>query len=261
MTFRKTRDHGFTIAELLIAATITALIVVMLGTMFTSLSSTATHASERIDAFRDARAALQMIERDLTGLVQAPSSAYFALTNLTYTGDKSTISPPNVQIFALCSVKNQPLGNPTPAPGDVCAVGYYCSWDTNHYTLRRYFRDSVSTYQFFQTAGPGTYLSPFVLYSPASSDDVLAAYVWNLQVTSYKPDGTVDTTFPLVIGSPPATLPAAIEVSFNAMSASAAKTIESVSSNPNDWMDTSSTIYKRLIAPHAYQFRTRVNLP
>ena len=56
--------------ELLIAAAITVVIVVMLGLMLGSLMSSASHASQRVDAFRDARAALQMMERDLSNLVR-----------------------------------------------------------------------------------------------------------------------------------------------------------------------------------------------
>ena len=58
-------EGGFTLVELLIAAAITVVIVVMLGLMLGSLMSSASHASQRVDAFRDARAALQMMERDL----------------------------------------------------------------------------------------------------------------------------------------------------------------------------------------------------
>src|SRR4029077_6594974 len=63
-------EGGFTLVELLIAAVITVVIVVMLGLMLGSLMSSASHASQRIDAFRDARAALQMMERDLSNLVR-----------------------------------------------------------------------------------------------------------------------------------------------------------------------------------------------
>src|SRR5436189_4184743 len=63
------RGGGFTLAELLIATAISVVIVVMLGWMLSSLMSSATHATQRVDAFRDARAALQMIERDLSNLV------------------------------------------------------------------------------------------------------------------------------------------------------------------------------------------------
>src|SRR5213595_3439151 len=72
-------DHGsqnrrsraaFTLAELLIATSITTGVVVMLGWTLGSLMSTASHANARVDAFRDARAALQMMERDLRNLVR-----------------------------------------------------------------------------------------------------------------------------------------------------------------------------------------------
>src|SRR5947207_7079371 len=61
---------AFTLAELLIATGITTGLVVMLGWTLGSLMSTASHANERVDAFRDARAALQMMERDLRNLVR-----------------------------------------------------------------------------------------------------------------------------------------------------------------------------------------------
>src|SRR6266566_2484846 len=64
------RIRAFTLVELLIAAAITVVIVVMLGLMLGSLMSSASHASQRVDAFRDARAALQMMERDFANLVQ-----------------------------------------------------------------------------------------------------------------------------------------------------------------------------------------------
>src|SRR5437870_8335211 len=97
------RGGGFTLVELLIATGITVAMVLMLGLMLGSLMGNASHATERVDAFRDARAALQMIERDLRNLVRtqwspdpfsspAPTpgtvqpltlpAAYFALDNI-----------------------------------------------------------------------------------------------------------------------------------------------------------------------------------
>ena len=66
---RRSRD-AFTLVELLIATGITVLIVVTLGWMLGSLMGSASHATARVDAFRDARAALQMMERDLRNLVR-----------------------------------------------------------------------------------------------------------------------------------------------------------------------------------------------
>lgn len=261
--------------ELLIAVTITVLIVVLLGTMFSSLTSTTSRANQRIDVFRDARAALQMMERDLTGLVRAQQTAYLALDNIWQAGDDPytarTTGTPNLQLFALVAAKNQPPGNPTPPPGDVCAVGYYCAWDSSKhtYTLRRFFRNSQDTYLAIKpqlTGNTLSYTNAAALYAPAATDDVLASYVWNLKITAYKSDGTKDTTYPgnplIVVDPGNASLvpPAALEISFSAISPEAARTVTSISSSPDDWMNTGSSNYIRLIAPHAYEFRTRINL-
>jgi len=267
MGFRKNSRFGFTVVELLLAATITVVIVVLLGTMFGSLMTTSMRANQRTDAFRDARAALQMMKRDLANLVHAQPSAYFAMTDI-YTGDSNTSTAKNRQLYALCALKNQPAGVAANVAGDMCAVGYYCRWDTDRYTLRRHFRDSAATFGAFQANGPGNYMAPTnagnpaaTLYTPMASDDILATNVWNFQITAYKADGTtIAPNYPLVIDAAgTVALPAAVEISFNSMSSEAARTIRSISTSANDWMDPTASNYKRLIAPHVYEFRTRIN--
>ena len=250
---------GFTLVELLIATGITVAIVLMLGLMLSSLMSTASHATQRVDAFRDARAALQMMERDLRNLVrtqwttptqpQTLPTAYFALDNI-YTDPVAG----NQQLYALVSAKT------TASSGDVCAVGYYCRWDDqlHAYTLRRFFRDSAATFTAMQ--GAGSYAADSRLYVPGVSDAVLAAYVWNLKITMYDSGGAVINTYPYICdpnATTPNTLPAAIEISFNAMSPQAARTVMSVTSDPSVWMNMDANLVK----PHAYQFRSRINLP
>jgi prepilin-type N-terminal cleavage/methylation domain-containing protein len=278
MRAERTTRFGFTLAELLIAVAITSLIVVMLGAMFGSLASTVGRASQRIDAFRDARAAVATIQRDLSNLVRVGPAAYFALDD-RYTNDPNTTANKNRQLFALIAIKNGSLG-------DLCAVGYYCRWEGNRYTLRRYFRNSnelsADNAYFtnlgrawppwnFISNGAGNYMRSDKLYQPSDvdapssdppsfKDETLAAYVWNLQIKAYKSDGKIDTAYPLIMDpSLPTALPAAIEISFKTISPEAAKTIMAISSNPNDWMDETSSAYIRLIKPHAYEFRTRVN--
>src|SRR5947207_5833094 len=173
-------EGGFTLAELLIATGITAIIVVLLGTMLGSLLNTASRANQRIDAFREARAALQMIERDFSNLVPTqwniqtspvptptPSpitrpAAYFALENI-YTDP----AVGNQQIYGLVAVKA--AGSPTPSVGDVCAVGYYCRWEGNRYTLRRFFRDSAHTFGVLQNAA--SYAADSDLYDLNRSEE------------------------------------------------------------------------------------------
>ena len=271
------REGGFTLVELLIATGITVAMVLMLGLMLGSLMSSASHATERVDAFRDARAALQMIERDLRNLVRTqwqwdPSlgrlkqvtllAAYFAVDNL-YSEDPAA---GNQQLYAL--VANQT----TASPGDLCAVGYYCRWDgqLHAYSLRRFFRGSTDTRGVMLTAQNTGYAADSVLYTPGLSDPVLAAYVWNFKVTMYDAAGTVINTYPYICDILPAAppplpkpLPAAIELSFNAMSPQAARTVMSVTAGMTDsaaaayWMNMDANLVK----PHTYQFRSRINLP
>ena len=108
--------------------------------------------------------------------------------------------------------------------------------------------------------GAVSYAADSVLYVPGASDAVLAAYVWNLKITMYDSGGAVINTY-LYICDPnaatPQALPAAIEISFNAMSPQAARTVMSVTSDPSVWMNMDANLVK----PHAYQFRSRINLP
>ena len=286
-TFAKQRERvsAFTLVELLIATGITVAMVLMLGWMLGSLMGSASHATERVNAFRDARAALQMMERDLRNLVRtqwnpdpfanpAPCptatpgtaqpvtllAAYFVLKDIYV--DPATAGNHNQQLYALAAAKT------TASSGDVCAVGYYCQWDSglHAYSLRRFFRNSAATFAVMQAAG--SYAADSVLYVPGASDAIMAAYVWNFKVTMYDACGAVINTYPYIC-DPLATTPnprpirppAAIEISFNAMSPQAARTVMSVSSSPNDWMDTTTQNYQRLIMPHTYQFRSRINLP
>jgi type II secretory pathway pseudopilin PulG len=282
MTCRRNANFGFTLIELLIAAAITVVMVVMLGLTLGSLMNTASHASQRVDAFRDARAALQMMERDFSNIVRTQwnpdpftnpppattqpvtrPAAYFALdkrwqdtANDPYSDPTS--SNPNLQVFALVATKSSASPTPIPTAGDMCSVGYYCRWDNqiHAYSLRRFFRDSTATFTVFQNVV--SYASDSNLYTPAVTDEVLAAYVWNLNITMYDGSGNVINTYPYICDPAPTTpkqLPGFIEISFNAMSPQAARTVMSVSSSPADWMNMNVNLVK----PHAYEFRTRIN--
>lgn len=270
MNLKRPPTAAFTLVELLVATAITAVIVVMLGTMFGSLSTTSLRANQRIDSFRDARAALQMIQRDLSGLVRTQwdvkttpvppppptpitrPAAYLALKNLYVdpSGD-------NQQIYALVAAKNS-------GPGDVCSVGYYCRWDStrNSYSLHRFFRDSAATYT--NIASSVSYADDASLYTPSASDEVLASYVWNLRITPFDAAGApLAPAYPYVCdassttNTPP---PAVIEISFKAMSPNAARAAIATGAGSDVWMTPTNALHQRLIAPHAYEFRTRIKL-
>ncbi len=128
MKSRTQSQAAFTIVELLVAAAITVLIVVMLGTMFGSLINATGRASHRIDAFRDARAALQLMRHDIEALVKAQPAVYFSLD------PDAGIGPDVRQLCSLVSAKNQPAGGAV--AGDLCAVRYYSAWDNTARSTR-----------------------------------------------------------------------------------------------------------------------------
>src|SRR5437667_12341856 len=177
----------------------------------------ASRTTERVDAFRDARAALQMIERDLRNLVRTQwnpdpftnptplpcfasavsttgvtlPAAYFALDSRY--PDPATAGNQNQQLYALTADRT------SASSGDVCAVGYYCRWDDqlHAYSLRRFFHAlTVSDIQGF-----GSYAGESVLYTPSLSDAGLAAYVWNFKITLYDVAGNPYTTYPCICDS------------------------------------------------------------
>lgn len=281
---------AFTIAELLVAAGISVAIVAMLGVMFTSLTKTVSHTTASADTFRDARAAIHMMERDFSAVIAARPGAYFAVDTDSAGGGGAAIR----QLEAVVAAKNQPAGNPTPAPGDACAVRYYCFWDgtARTYTLKRFFRDSKSTATVYQSlyAGGTGYVDVGNLYcsnvttcaTPATADEPLAAYVWALRVTAFDANDNIispmndssgyqTTTAPYSCdpsGSSNA-LPAAIEISFKAMSPTAARTVIAATASQGSnaytvWLSgetaTPDPLYTRLIEPNTYVFRTRIAL-
>ncbi len=272
-------ERSFTIVELLVASAITVVIVVLLGTMFGSLIGTSNRTNERIDSFRDARAALQMMQRDLSGIVRtqwnpdpfttpppvaAPRPRTRAVAYLAMKPIYPDPQPGNQQIFALITAKNAD-------PGDVCSVGYYCSWENNAYTLRRFFKGSAFTYNLIAGANTpfveacdatGDPSGPHLFHRPSTADEALAAYVWNLKIEAYDASGT-KLAYPYVCDSSdtvPVAPPASITISFKAMSSNAARAVVASALGADVWMNEDNADYKRLIRPHVYEFSSQVKL-
>jgi hypothetical protein len=275
-----------------VAAAITVLIVLLLGSIFTSLSSTAVKTNQCTDAFRDARAALQLMEKDLNNLYPthwevfaspSPTPSPIPLNRpMAYLAIKDIYpepTPGNEQIYAVVTAKNA-------GSGDLCSVGYYCSWDNNSFSLRRFFRDSSSTFQTIaatpatspyyvpaQTESPSPTVSPSLYDTPnPANDDLIARNVWNLRITAFDSSGNLicgydssDTlvNYPYVCdfsaGAPPV-LPAFLEISFNAMSAEAARTVIAANLSAAVWMNPTDPSYVRLIKPNVYTFSTRIRV-
>ena len=233
---------AFTLVELLIAVAITTLIVVMLGQVFSSALAMWQTADQRIDAFRDARAALQLMAADLG---RANISGNVMMLNLA---QNSTDGSYATEADAISPVKN--LGK-----SDLCIVEYYLVWNgtTKTFALTRRFKDSDTTTSQYLAKTSLNFTTIFD--RTKGTEEVLATPVWDLE---FRP-GEADTVIT------PATDSAAqwrwIEVRMKTMSVNSARKLKAMAGiDQSTWADPTSDPYKRLILPYEQQFITRISL-
>lgn len=158
------RGRAFTLVEMLVSITI---LTVLVGVLFQVFSAAATgwqRAENRTDAFREARAALALMTRDISQTI--PPTLFTPTTGPTkdllqplyptlvldrYTGNDTDIATlqndPFEQIHCLTLVPNA-------TPGALCAVSYFCRWDDARktYSLARRLVASTDTFNRFKAA-------------------------------------------------------------------------------------------------------------
>lgn len=280
-----TRQRGFTLVEMIVALAVTSVLTVMMLRMFTDSSTIWKREDDRLDTFREARAALQLMARELAAVNPVPEvdptpggGEEFPALAVRYhndTPETEKTTPGNQEIYGLGALPNR-------GKSDLCAFGYFCQWDDvkKCYVLRRQFADSDETFSRLQlvlkATAPMNYPASFAfLYSratPANStgpvvepvQDV-ATYVWDLQFTLPAPAPTAAIPNPV----PPKwldqkiyarELPQWVEIRFKALGSSAARKLEGQTLTRSNWFDTTDVTYQRFILPGEQQFVTRVKL-
>lgn len=241
---QRARKHtAFTLAELLIAISITVILVGILFRVFAAAASQWQAADQRIDTFRDARAALQIMTRDISradvnGLAQM----------LTLSDVFGGATPP----FAKEAYAITPI--PNTGKSDLCTVGYYCSYDgvTKAYSLKRLFKGSDATFTSLATASPD-FVTIFKKDTP-KPDEIVAAYVWDLQFTPGIGKDLIDPT------TASSTQWNWLEIRFKSMSTASGRKIRNTPIDLSTWFDATSPLYKTFILPYEQQFVSRVVL-
>ena len=277
--------RAFTLLELMVAVTVSLILVGFLFQILSSSLTTWTRSEQRTDAFREARAALQIMARDLghaVALPKPPGGFPAAGPNArSLVLDRPSGGPQageenNEEVYCLTVIPNS-------GASGLCAVGYYCEWDSNRraFVLKRLFLDSDKTFDRFKTAAGSSTNHVFTfneLYdrnaNPSPVSD-LAAYVWDLKfridTSLTETDGTrsqppADHSAPprkysAAMSPFPDTLPPFVEIRFKALSPTAARQL---ASNGNVSKQTSSdpnqSIYRNIILPGMQQFVLRVPL-
>lgn len=250
---------AFTILELLVAMAVMALLLVLLMNMVDSATKLWRVNENRVDSYREARAALGIMARDLQNLVPSTNTAHFvinadAFPKLSSVGSALTNTNSASAIFFLSALP-QKAQDPAANKSDVCQVGYFLAFDqtspsTNKsLNLYRYFRSSDPTFQAL-SAGSGLF-APAPPWPASDNTELLARNVTALSLRAFSltPVNTL-TNFSPSLSTP---APDIIEVSLSAINQDTAKRLGNTASN---WTDTNSPA----IRPSLQTFTTRLRL-
>lgn len=253
------KRRAFTLVELLLAMVVVAAIVMMLVKISGSAASLWRASERRTDAFRDGRAALYIMGQDLRGVVSQPGLPSLVFDTLR--GEDDAVGAANqMQVFALTTSVRQ-------GSGDLCAVGYYCQWDKQRrsYVLMRHFQDSDVLAKTLSDAGAKMNgFAPAVLFAPTTTADgtteePLAEFGWNFRIIPYDSRGRPLLGHHLAFEG--TTLPAAIEISFDAISPNAVRPLADLNVPAEAWFSPASHWHIRHISPAMQSFRTRIEIP
>ena len=210
--------RSFTLIELMCASTLLSVILLMMVGMQDQMSKAWKNSNRRMDATREARAALRMMSSDLGNLffrtntdgstmAYNPNQSPVPMAILNDEARKLTLpNMANVQtgsvaLFAL--VQRQPaVPNPNALFDEFSAVGYYIGSGTN-VNVNGVSQTTYNLYRYFRT---GTNLTPALIaylqaknatssvagiFQPSADDEILARNACNLQVTFYPTSSVV----------------------------------------------------------------------
>ena len=196
---------AFTLIELMAATTVLSIILLMMVGMQDQMSKAWSNSNRRTDATREARAAMQMISSDLSGLLTRQNTnmnypGSIAITNMglpfVYSSNGVNSSgltlPTNIQsgssfLFGVCTKKSR-----SPTDLDLAIFGYYIGqtnttningFTNTSYNLYRYVVPTSNTVAALNGVASGnlTTLFPGI----ASNSEILARNTCNLRILFY----------------------------------------------------------------------------
>jgi hypothetical protein len=246
-----------------------SLLLVILASIVDSATKLWRQNENRVDSYREARAALNIISGDLQAAYfvreATPLTPKFFLLN-SESGLPGTALPPseagNIMFVSALPHDSQDTAADKDK-SDLCSIGYFLAYDSptlnsSHRSLNlyRYFRGSDDTFLMIKSDTSISSGNGKPILTGPSGEEVLARNIVSLKIKAYivdpngglvkeytaQPDPTTGTVTP----------PSFIDIELTALNNEAAKRLDSKS----DWQNTSSVPYKT----QARTFTTRVNL-
>ena len=221
----------------------------------------------RVDSYREARAALGIISRDLQNATAATNNQFLvnsaAFTNLSGVGNLVSDTNQGAGLFFLSALpaKAQESGS---NKSDICQVGYFLAFGKsssasnspiNTMNIYRFILSSDGTFQRL-TNSP---LSPFpsTLTTSDTKVELLARNVTRFTVSAYT---FTNNSLVAFSGSTNTPVPDLVEVSISAINQEAGKKLGNSPSDFAAWTSTNGPVYSNIIAPVEQTFTTRIRL-
>jgi hypothetical protein len=127
---------GFTLVELLVATTVTAVLIVLLLSVVSSVLSIWNQGRNRLDTFATARNVLGRISDEITAAVAQQDRIEF-LENVTFGGLSAPVALQSEDVFFVAP-------HPNFGAGDLCVIAYRL--DTATRELKRAFQNSTEAW-------------------------------------------------------------------------------------------------------------------
>jgi prepilin-type N-terminal cleavage/methylation domain-containing protein len=253
------RPAAFTLLELLVALAVLALLITVLMGLVDSAAKLWRESEARVDAYREARAALNVMQRDLRNAVATTNQNFFRLNTDAYAqladAEKNTNYASAVFFLSAQPANAQASGQNR---SDVCQVGYFLAYGKTSMSPAAQTEQTMNLYRYFLSSDPtfqaftNTNSPPFnANLTPTDLNvELLARNIKSIRLTARDTNG-----LPYVAGTNSA-LPPLVEIEMIALNQDAAGKLRTKS----DW--TNSTGNLQRITEQAQQtFQTRVRVP
>jgi prepilin-type N-terminal cleavage/methylation domain-containing protein len=242
------KSPAFSLLELLVAVSVLSILLVILLNIVQGATSLWRGSENKVEAYREARAALQVMASDLKNILPTTNTDFFR-TNLT--------NSPNIGFLAALPISSQ---DTTSSKSDVCTVGYFLAYNNKSpiagtsgrqsYNLYRYFVESNETFTNL-TANSTTALT---ISFDTNHFEILARNIVDFQTTYFVTNSSGLTNWTQSAASP---MPQIVEIKvtavnnertmrFGARNAQSEWTIFSTDTNAPDYQKNTKTFTTRI---------------
>lgn len=235
---------AFTVLEMLVSMAVLSMLLVLLLSMVDNATKMWRQSENRVDAYREARAALNLIASDLASIYTSTNANFFRINDASISiQPTASISTNNMFFVTALSPDAQ---DDAKNKSDLCEVGYFVTYnstsllasDTNRsMNLYRYFRSSDDTF----VSLSNNLIVPDKISTGSAGEEVLAKNITGFKVDAYSKDPSTTGKLTPFNQSATTPMPDVLEITLNAISNDAAKRFTSQS----EWETTNSITHQQ----------------